>query len=380
MAASLYSVFIYMLTLFLMLVFNALSIAGSCNRLQRVPRSNIPILAIIIFSIVFGVRYNVGIDHLSYLEMYQTYRYGRFELDTEWGFAAVIKLFSWLECHFSIFFFALAFLELYLVFYALKKYPKQHALILIVFFLLTHFLNFMNGIRQELAFCFWMVAIQSLSYKRFWHYILFLGLGVLFHFSAIILFPIYLLYTVKDSYFNNVKVQLIITFCAIVVSLVLKPTEIIFGLVAEIAKMMGYYGYVGMVIEGNTEFLEASRGLGLGYLVIMSFNAINIYLSKNVKQYFNDRQYNIMYDLYFFGVIYMYLTNGSIALQRINYYFYNFNFVIGAFTLYYLLKHKTKKNLLLFCVLIFLYVLFFSAIIVFRGAESCAIYNTFWSI
>lgn len=342
--------------------------------------NNIPWGAICVFSIVFGIRYNVGIDHLAYLEMYQSYKIAGFDLDTEPGFGALIKLISFLDCHFSVFFFILAFLQLFLIFYALRKFPYLHNLLIITFFLLTTFLNFMNGIRQEVAFCFWVVAIDCLSNKKFWQYLLCVGLAITFHVSAVILLPIYFLYVKKDSYFNRLSFQIILMSIAIILSFMFNTTELLFGLVGEFAGILGYHGYVGMVIEGNSEFLEASRGIGLGFFVILLLNIIIITYSDRVKRYYNNRQYNIMYDLYFFGVIYMYLTNGSIALQRINYYFYNFNFIIGAFTLYYLIKQKTMKHTLSYLAMLVLYILLFSAIVIFRGAESCAIYNTFWSI
>lgn len=371
MVATLYSVSVYFLTMLIMVILSALSNSN---------KNHIPILAIFVFAVVFGVRYNVGIDHLAYLEMYQSCKLGGFEIDTEPAFGAMIKLFSYLGCHFSIFFFALAFLQLYLIFYSLRNFPKLHVLVIITFFLVTTYLNFMNGIRQEIAFCFWAVSVEFLSRKKILGYFISLFLAMSFHFSAIILFPIYFLYVRRDSYFNNVKMQLAITFIAVALYFVFGTTNLIFGLVAELAKMMGYYGYVGMVIEGNTEFLEASRGIGLGFYIIFVLNFIIILLSDKVKDFYKSRHYNILYDLYFFGVVYMYLTNGSIALQRINYYFYNFNFIIGAFTLYYLMRHKTLRNTLVTICMFSLYVLLFAAIVVYRGEESCAIYQTFWNL
>ena len=372
------SIFVYSVVIILILITSAMSRYASYNLTHR--QSNVPWLSIIIFSLVFGVRYNVGIDQLAYIEMYQAYRMANIIPDTEAGFFQIIKFFADLGCHYSVFFTFLAFLQMSLIFISIKDYPKQHSFIIITFFLLTTFLNFMNGIRQEIAFCFWALAVYFMSQKKFIPYVISILLGTSCHLSAIILLPFYFIYSIKDSFFNNVKLQIVLLALAIIAYNTFNMVSLIFDNVIQVASLMGYYGYFGMVSEGNTDFIEPSRNIGLGYYIILLLNIIIVLYSKKVKSYYNNRQYNILYDLYYFGVLFLYLANGSIALQRINYYFYNFNFIVGAFTLYYLYKEKNIKHTLVLCLMLLCYFLIFSAIVIYRGGESCAIYNTIWNI
>jgi len=373
------TVFVYFTLILLMLLFNYSSIylhervicIGKAN-------SNIPLFSLFLFALVFGVRYNVGIDHLSYLNMYETSRLLHKEADTEFGFKFIIDSFVNLGFHYSVFFFFLAFLQVFLVFYALKECYKLHHYIIVTFFLLTTFLNFMNGIRQELAFCFWLLAVTFIAKKKIVLYFMCILAAISFHISAIITLPFYFFYLIRNSFFNNVKYQLIMLFTSLAIMVLINPTLIIFASLAEIAKMLGYTGYVGMALEGDMSFVEPERERGIGFWVILFLNFILILLSPKVKAFFKSHFFDIMYDFYFVGVLYLYLASGSLALQRVNYYFYNFNFIIGAFTLYYLVKKRSLLNSLLYTLLILLYVLIFYAIVVFRGIDSCAIYHTFW--
>ena len=55
---------------------------------------------LLIFSIVFGIRYNVGIDHLRYIEAYDTLRIrGEDHKGTELGFLLIGKIFASLNFH-----------------------------------------------------------------------------------------------------------------------------------------------------------------------------------------------------------------------------------------------------------------------------------------
>ena len=74
------------------------------------------ILPIICFSFIFGIRYNVGNDYMSYLDIYEGYaHYYTIRDDLEIGFEFVTRLMAETGLHYSIYFGLIAFLQIFLI-------------------------------------------------------------------------------------------------------------------------------------------------------------------------------------------------------------------------------------------------------------------------
>lgn len=360
-----------------MLLLNQISIYPALGgRVYKSKTTNIPIMAILVFAIIFGIRYNVGIDHLRYIELYEFLRISGGDIDTEWGYLIINKFFAGLGLHYSYLFFSLAFLQLFLLLYSLRYNYKIVGWVILTFMLSTTFLNFMNGIRQELAFCFQTVALCYLSRKKIFLCYINIIFAILFHISAVILLPLPLFYLRKNNYFNNIPLQICLLIIFLLVSILFKPAVSVFIFLMDFLEVLGYEGYKYMVLGGDLSFLEPKRAAGLGFALLVLLNFINILQSNKIKHYHNSSFLNIIYDFYYVGILYNLLVSGSLALERVNYYFYNFGFVVSAFTLNYLYKNKNTINLLLLLLILMIYILLFGAVVVFRGEESCAIYNT----
>ena len=80
------------------------------------------ILPIICFSFIFGIRYNVGNDYMSYLDIYEGYaHYYTIRDDLEIGFEFVTRLMAETGLHYSIYFGLIAFLQIFLIYYTFRK-------------------------------------------------------------------------------------------------------------------------------------------------------------------------------------------------------------------------------------------------------------------
>ncbi|PKR80298.1 hypothetical protein CW751_10630 [Brumimicrobium salinarum] len=76
------------------------------------------ILPLILFAIVFGMRYDVGVDHLDYLNAYKQ------RVDVSKGeplFDIITHFFQGLNLHYVYYFSFLAFIQVFLFFYAFKN-------------------------------------------------------------------------------------------------------------------------------------------------------------------------------------------------------------------------------------------------------------------
>ena len=81
------------------------------------------LFSLFIFAFFSGVRWNVGVDHLSYLANYENIKAGG-ELRSrgiEIGFDLISKLFASWNVHFTIYFAFWAFWQLFFVYYAFKN-------------------------------------------------------------------------------------------------------------------------------------------------------------------------------------------------------------------------------------------------------------------
>ena len=375
-----YSALLYLGLMCVMIFINEVSFQTHFATIGTRKRTNISYFAIFLFALIFGIRYDVGIDHLRYLESYELLKIPGIvnsDNDTELGFLFIGKLFAGLDLHYAFYFFVLAFLQLFLVFYAFRRNYKLVSWIILTFFLSTTFLNFMNGIRQEIAFCFELVALFYLSERKYLKCYLNIIFAILFHLSAVILLPLPLLFIKRENYFNKVSLQLILYFLCLFVGYFIRPSELLFNSLMNtgLLELFGYEGYKYMVLGGDTNFIHARREAGLGFLLILIVNIINISLSKKIKEYYNSTFLNILYDFYYFGILYRFITMGSLIFDRLNYYFYNIGFIISAFVLNYLFRNKSNKNTILFFSMLLIYILLFGAVIILRGEESCAIYK-----
>lgn len=376
------TLFVYSFLLGAMFILNEFSRLSKKCSFNAKCNINTPIFAILIFALVFGIRYHVGVDHEAYISAYEHFRISGNFGDEDIGYAFLTRIFAEQDLHYSYFFFFVAFLQLFLVMYALRENSKVHGFVIILFFLSSTFLQFMNLIRQELGFALFAIAIYFLSKRSFIKTYAALIIACTFHISAIILLPIPFLYIKKSNYFSNVKLQLVVFFLFFVISIILKPAEYLFTLIPiELFEMFGYEGYYNMVAYGDTKWLVSEKEAGFGFYITNLICLCNILFSSKVKSYFNSKFLNIIYDLYFIGILYRFLVSGSLILSRINYYFFSFGFIVSSFTLYFLLrKSASKKSKYIGIGLIILYVLMFYAVIVKSGIANNAIYRTIFDV
>lgn len=165
------------------------------------------IFPLLLFAVVFGMRYDVGVDHLSYLEKYlERFHSGKndllFNLLSELGWR--------LNLHYAVYFSLIAFIQVFFFFYAFKN--ERYLYPFLVFFIFTNgeWGFWMNGIRQALAMCIWIFSLKYIEEKKIWKYLLWGILAVLFHKSAIILLIFYPILRNGKDYFKSISLQLLL--------------------------------------------------------------------------------------------------------------------------------------------------------------------------
>lgn len=159
----------------------------------------------IAFSLVVGLRYNVGNDYPSYVRNFIdiSKNFNKMEI----GFQFCNTLLKSLGFSFPSIFILVAFLQMLFFIKSFDFYP--HLLIwgMFMYFATLQFFISLNVLRQTLAFCIFLYGIRFIVAQALWKYILCIVLAGLFHKSA---FSLILFYPILNKVNLSVKLQYIL--------------------------------------------------------------------------------------------------------------------------------------------------------------------------
>jgi hypothetical protein len=294
------------------------------------------------FSILMGLRYDVGTDFFAYQKGYiYNIDVGKGEVIFNW----IRELFNRLDFHFSTYFTFLAFLNISFFVFAFKK--NAFILPLLLFFLITNgdWLFWMNGVRQALAMCIWIYALQFIDKNKFWSYLIWCIIAIGFHTSAIILIPFYFILRNGKDYFKSIKVQLLLFAGAFLL-------QYLFGtFLNQLEPLIEFYqskisgGVYNYKIDRFREEASAtSEGSDIAYFFRIALSVVIMFLSKKLKIFYNSKWFLIIYFLFFVGKLTENIFPvGSIVLTRPFRYFFIFEAIMFAYFVYFLLKSKSQN-------------------------------------
>jgi len=162
-------------------------------------------VSFIILFFYLALRYDFGNDYMNYYnifddikrsnwsEVYRLANVNQFGQTMEFGYIYLNKVFS----SFTNFYFFIAFQSFIfcIVYYQLiVKHVNYKYLWLSLFILIFHtslLVRSISGLRQALAIFSFIYAIQYLINRDILRYSLFIIIAILFHYSAVLLFPLY---------------------------------------------------------------------------------------------------------------------------------------------------------------------------------------------
>ena len=333
------------------------------------------VYAALLFAFIFGIRYGVGRDYPAYLTNYLSYlKFGYSDAHDELGFDYYQRICAFLNFHPTIFFGIISFVEMYLLYYALRNRKYLLLPFTLIFFISAAWLPFSSGVRQAIAFCLFFLAVDYIDLKYWKNYLLLIFLAFMIHKSAIILLVFYPLLLIKKEWFSREKVQLLILFISIFLMLthfaerLLGDFENILLLASE---SLSYDNYLD---EQYADILyKKEEGIGLGQIIYIIIFSFCILYSNKVKEFFKDDYITRSYNLFFIGANMKFLFNGSNLFGRLTWYFEYFYLLIGACTLFYLLKTNKKMY---YCFLFFNILLVIA--ILYKGNANFANYYFYW--
>ena len=358
--------------LLLMLLFAEISLRRSHNNRNITTQQHLDvemICGILIFTIVFGLRYDVGVDYLNYLNIYHYLDVDRFEP----LFKHLTIFLSENGFHYSIFFSIFAFLQIFFFIYAFKNEKYLYPSLIYVLFCGQYFLLWMNVIRQDLTTCILIFSINFLTRKKFIAYLFCCILACCFHKSAILFILLYPFLKDGKDYFRRRSLSFLYMGLALLVFLSqVNLLSIFSSALSNIIVFFNLYEYAFMDFEANF----SARDFGFSFLSSLMIDFLIISYSVPMKKFYGSKKFIICYNLYMFGAIANLAVLNSFLLARPFRHFSFFKLIVAAYLLYYLYKHGNRKvNQFFYLCIVCLYLLLFLAI-PFYSADSKMIYHT----
>lgn len=175
--------FTYIILFFVLIVIWLLSISTK--------KYNYEILATIIVFLVIGLRgVTVGADTLVYKSLYDSsYIWG----PNEFGYTWLTRICNGAGVSFSFFLVIVATFCAICFYMFVSKYSEDYTYSLIIFVGLGNFTMFMTGLRQTIAISIVTLAFLAMMKNKWYFFFLLVLLASTFHYSAIVILPIYLL-------------------------------------------------------------------------------------------------------------------------------------------------------------------------------------------
>lgn len=311
------------------------------------------LFAIIICSIILGLRENVGVDFISYKEDYldEIYWY-------EPGFVAIQKGLKTIEAHYSFLFGIIAFLQF--IFFYKSFDDKRHLLPYALFFFFTYgqlFTN-LNIIRQGLAISILLYSIKYIYEHKFKAFLFYIGLASLFHITSIIFLLAYWLGNIKLNFIKQTKIQLLLYVVSIIISFSFQT--IIVAILSN--ENLGLLSYKYSNIE--SEKFELNIGLGVW---LMRFLDIILIIYYHILKKKCDNRFLVYYNLFYFGILLYNISGIHMLFSRLWGGFLISRLIVFAYLLHYTFtnwKHiLIRYRFLSFFVIVISIALFIASII-----------------
>lgn len=332
------------------------------------------VLLFLCFAFVFGCRWGVGIDHLDYLNTYLLKGGERHEL----LFRIVEFFFRDNGFHFAFYFGFWALLDIIGLFYCVKKYKFLFPFLALMLMLTSTYLSMMNAIRQQAAMAVFLISLRYLDEKKLLKYCCGILIAFLLHKSAILLIALYPFFITRKDWFKQIRLQIILYgVCFILQFYFTTVIDWIEAPFTWLSDSLDYERYnMDMLLNDRWSRDKFGNNTGLGvYVNIVRIIPVILY-SQKMKSYYKSSYFEMLYSLWFIGVMASLLFGSSIILNRVVMYFTHFTSIIYSFFFYYCFKTKKDINYFVACVIILLYFALFINMVI--NPLTTAQFSFFW--
>lgn len=333
------------------------------------------LVPLLTYAIIFGCRYDVGVDYLDYLASYKS----NFQIkEYEWLFSLIGKFFSNNGFHFSLFFGFIALIQIVFIFYAFRNQRFLYPWLSFVLIFGSYYLSFMNGMRQMMAVSIFVFSIQFIENKKNIKYFICVFVAALFHKSSWMYLLLYPIFQLRTDYFKRIFPQFLLLALGFILyynsDFVLQSSEF---LIQYYLDVLDIKGYPMRFIEKLTAE-RFGRNLGIGIWLRLILLSIIIFYSNKLKEIFSSKHFVIIYNLFVVGFFVELVASDMLVLTRPFRAFMFLRMVVVSYLLYYLMFISNRLiDKFVFLYIIGQYVILFLNIISLEGSNK-AQFHFFW--
>ena len=294
---------------------------------------------VVFYTVIAAIRFNVGIDCLSYIRIFTYGLLDENRIDDEiiWTYLVRFIHESGLNAAFGLG--ICAFIQIYCIVKACNSCKYILITVPIIMFGSRYFLDLMAAVRQMTVACVFLWSCKFILEKKFLKYILTIILCSFFHHSALILIPAYFIIYLPDISKRRKLMLIIFGLCFLAGQTPSFSSVIIY--VQNLTNLAGYESYQDRVgsFLGSEETAE-SLAFGPMMLSYLCISVFIIWEGAHLKETYGEKipLFNIWYFFsFFFACAYFLVYRISHIFIRPVQYFELFQMVMGALLLYDLL-------------------------------------------
>ena len=312
------------------------------------------ILLIVVFSTICAIRFNVGVDYLSYAKIFHN---GWISNDKEILWNIVVTIIHKLGFHFVVGMGIVAFFQIFFIVKGIRRYPYILLFFPVVLFGGRYFIDLMGAMRQMAVACIFLWASKYIYERKIWHYVIIIFICSLIHHSALMLLPLYLI--PNRFHIANKRMPMLIVFIICFIAGQTPAFRSFASYAESFATFSGYEEYtsrVGTFLEqGNTDEALRFGPMMLSYFITAVFI---IWFGPLLKKKYENkiRCFNLWYNLgYIYACLYFLVCNISHIFIRPIQYLELFQLIIASLLLYDFYSSRRvlfQKKLLLYIFLI----------------------------
>ena len=307
----------------------------------------------IFFSIIAAIRWRVGMDSISYINIFRNGEVR--DESSEFIWDHLVLFIHDVGLHFTIGTGLVAFFQIFSITYTLKKYRYILVWIPVVLFGGRYFLDLMNGVRQMMVACGFVFLSKYIVERK----LSFFVVGVLLlsgiHRSALILLPTYLLAYLPYGRFNLAD-RRVLCLTLLLICFIIGRTPAFQGLIQYITPVMMSTGYAhhadyyaDLLSEGDREVLS----LGPIMISFLISSIAVIWFAPALKEEYGDKIecFELWYLLsLLFSCGYFLFCNAGHMMIRPVQYFEFFLVIMLSLLLNYMYENRQKYALCLMLV------------------------------
>lgn len=288
------------------------------------------------FTIIGGLRWNVGSDSVSYAMTFDHLEIDPSDKEILWK--TVIRLIRGLGLHWMFGLALYAFIQIFFITDTIKPYRKLLILLPFVFFGGRYWLDTMGAVRQMTVACGFLWASRFIFDRKPLYYAVFIILGSMIHQSALLLAPFYFL--PNKLQLEDKRLALIVVF---LVCVVMGKTSAFQGMAGYVQMIAGATNYdekieslTSILTSGHNDEALAIGPMMLTYMLIPIFI---IWYGPRLKEVYADKiqYFSLWYNLaYVYACGYFLVCNIGHYFIRPMMYFNLFQMVMATMMLDYL--------------------------------------------